>query len=404
MNIGIIGFGKMGATIFRLFAKKSFNIRVVTETEAKAVQARSAYFYKLEQAVKRGASNKDDLLEQRDRIRFSHHLESISSSDIILEAAFENYRIKAEIFQRLEPLIRSDSLLTTNTSSLSVQKLAGELTHKDRFCGLHFFHPIPLINLVEIVVTDYFDRNRLDSLIGVASMIEKKAIVVKDAPGSVINAILAYYYAEALYILEDGLALPSRIDEIARRFCYVGPCESLDVIGLDFFNDALANGVKAGTIYPIKWDNSRLSTVDNDNRFPYPFILDLLIKSNRLGKKTDQGIYHYDKKLPVDDSPEFYCKNGAIKPSMSPELIDAHISDRLIYSILNGSIFSLTHQMASKSDIETGVQEILHMKKGPFAFIKDEGIHNITEKLTFFTTAVGNRFFQDNIPMLQDLL
>lgn len=401
MKIGIIGFGKMGESIFKLFAPKSFSIQVVAETEAQASEAQHSWFKRMERAAKRGSISFEELAHKKESIRFSHQLEDLSSADVVIEAAFENLAVKRDIFQRLESIVRPDTFLTSNTSSLSIQQLADGLTHRDRFCGFHFFYPVPLIDLIEIVRCDHTQQPVIDRLIQLAKTIDRYPIIVQDAPGSVINAILAYYYIEALYILEDGLAPPSRIDEIARRFCYIGPCESLDVIGIDFFKSALENAVAAGTKYPIQWKTN--DKYASENIFPYPVLFDRLIESNRLGKKTGKGIYLYDKELQANDVMEFYSDNHPGRLTLSKEAIDQTITDRLIYAILNGSIFSFQHHMAAMSDLNRGIQEILHMKKGPFSFIQDRGAEHIAKRFDQLAHETGKRFHQNDLSCLKDM-
>ncbi|MGD9975267.1 MAG: 3-hydroxyacyl-CoA dehydrogenase family protein [Desulfatirhabdiaceae bacterium] len=403
MKIGIIGFGKMGESIFKLFAPKSFSIQVVAETEAQASEAGHSWFKRMERSAKRGSISSEELAQKKESIRFSHQLEDLSSADVVIEAAFENLAVKTDIFQRLESIVRPDTFLTTNTSSLSIRQLADGLTHRDRFCGFHFFYPVPLINLIEVIRCDHTQQPVIDCLVQLAKTIDRHPIIVQDAPGSVINNILAYYYVEALYILQDGLALPSRIDEIARRFCYIGPCESIDVVGIDFFISALENAVTAGTNYPITWKKNNGRKYSQENVFPYPVLFDRLIENNRLGKKTGKGIYLYDRELQANDTMAFYSPEHPNGPLLSEEAIDQMITDRLIYAILNGSIFSLKQHMASMPDLNRGIQEILHMKKGPFSFIQDRGTEHIAQKFDQLSHEAGKRFYQSDLSCLKDM-
>jgi len=403
MKIGIIGFGKMGESIFKLFVPKSFSIQVLAETEAQASEAGNSWFKRMERAAKRGSISFEELAQKKESIRFSHQLEDLSSADVVIEAAFENLAVKRDIFQRLESIVRPDTFLTTNTSSLSIRQLADGLIHRDRFCGFHFFYPVPLIDLIEVIRCNHTQQPVIDCLVQLAKTIDRHPIIVRDAPGSVINNILAYYYVEALYILEDGLALPSRIDEIARRFCYIGPCESIDVIGIDFFKSALENAVAAGTSYPVQWKSQNSKKANSEYVFPYPLMFDRLIGNNRLGKKTGKGIYLYDREVQANDTMAFYSHKHPDSPNLSEEAIDQMITDRLIYAILNGSIFSLKQHMADMWDLNRGIQEILHMKKGPFSFIQDRGAEHIAKRFDQLAHDTGKRFHQNDLSCLKDM-
>jgi len=332
MKTGIIGFGKMGSAIFKLFSEHADSIRVVTETENQADEARTGFFKKLEKAVNRGVYPQEVLEEKKERIRFSHCLNTVSDCDMIIEATFESLDVKSQLLHQLEPLVSTEAILLTNTSSLSINSMSNHLNHPHRFCGYHFFYPISLIDIVEIIVSKHTDLELVTRLKQIAASISKNAIVVQDAPGSVINAILAYYYAEALYILEEGLLPPSQIDTIARQFCYVGPCESLDVIGIDFFLSALMNIIHQGTVYPICW-NSTTKKADKAD-FPYPLLFDPLISANRLGRKTNNGIYLYEKGIPVDDAMMFYSRNKTMTSFSALTTTEDIVSQRLFYGII----------------------------------------------------------------------
>jgi len=395
-HVGIIGYGKMGAAIFKLFAARHYSITVVTETRQEALDAAEGFFKKLDRSFKRKSISEQTYCFQKSAIRFTHCIEDLVSADLVIEAAFEDFQVKAAIFSRLESCVNSHALIVTNTSSLSIRELSLGFRYPDRFCGFHFFNPIPLINLVEIIRTD---RSRLELIARLRSISEeigKFSIVVKDAPGSVINAILAYYYIEAIYLLEDGVMPPSEIDRISKQFFYVGPCESLDIIGIDFFVSASKNAIQAGTIYPIRQylqdrGNEPYRPVDAGAGIGLPFLLEKLMAAGRWGRKVSRGIYCHEEGS-VDEAMSFYQEPGRSSVAASTSARESLVARRLLYAVFNGCLFSLVHQMASREDIDCGMKEILHMKKGPFVMMQDIGIPDLKRNFDFLHQHAGKRF------------
>jgi len=395
MKIGLIGFGKMGSSVFKLFAGTPHAITVVFRTAQKATSERDVYFKKWERSVKRKTLTQDELIQKQALICFTHDYEGLSEVDIVFENVTEDFIVKKAVLQQVESVVTPAAIMTTDTSSISIKQIADNLKYPDRFCGFHFFHPIPLINLVEIIGHDRLSDEVVASLKQLSSGLNRSCIVAEDAPGSVLNAILTYYYMEALYILEEGLALPSKLDEISRKLFYVGPCESMDVIGIDFMIEAMTNGLKADTIYPIKTAVQFGSNISrNEKTFHIPSLLTKLPSEKRFGKKTSAGLYRYEKEIPVDEDSTFY-----IEPSRAVIPFDGSddfIMDRLLYSIFHGILFSLFYHMASADDLNIGVKEILQMKNGPMAMMKNLGAEKVDFRFKQLSEKFGRRFAVPN--------
>lgn len=407
-HVGIIGYGKMGAAIFKLFAARPYSITVVTETRQEALDAADGFFKKLERSFNRRSISEQTYCFQKSAIRFTHCLEDLASADLVIEAAFEDFQVKASIFNRLETYVDSRAIVVTNTSSLSIRELSLGFQHPERFCGFHFFNPVPLINLVEIIKTDRPAPGLIAKLRSVSGEIGKFPIVVNDAPGSVINAILAYYYIEAIYLLEDGVMPPSEIDAVSKQFFYVGPCESLDIIGIDFFVSASKNAIQSGTIYPIRQylkdrGNQPELLAGTCDEIRLPFLLEKLMTAGRWGRKVSKGIYRYEDAT-LDEPMHFYQKPGRSFHAAAILEEDSLVAMRLLYAVFNGCLFSLFHQMATREDIDSGMKEILHMKKGPFAMMKDIGIAALEKNFDFLYRHAGNRFALSDPSHLESIL
>ena len=400
MKIGIVGFGKMGSDIFRLIsAARSDEMVVVAENEGLAKEGEKKIFKRLERSFKRGVLKQDEFLRNQESLEFTHYLEALSSADLVIEAIFENYDEKASMFRRLESVVSPDTVVVTNTSSLSIESLAQGFKNRDRFCGLHFFYPASLTGLVEIITLSDTPQETVEFLQVFCDGIGKKPIVVHDAPGSVINSILAYYYVEALYLLEEGYALPSEVDSLARRFFYVGPCESMDVIGIDFFIKAMEIAATPGSLAPIRWrEDARMQLTKQDTGgregFHVPSLFQKLIAHGRIGKRASKGIYLYEKNVPKDDAPSFYKDpdHGPVPTTLEGR--DDFIARRLLFSVFNGALYSVSKGLSSIEDVDMGVKEVLLMKAGPFSMMRAMGIEHLEEEFNDLAEKAGRRFLQ----------
>ena len=399
MNIGIIGFGKMGSAIFRLLANKPYNITVLALDEAEAKVSEKKCVKWVKRSLRKGMMRQDDFQEETGTLKFTCRLEDLASTQVIIEAIFEDYDEKGALFNKLESVVDKNTLILTNTSSLSVEQLSRGIKHKDRFCGLHFFYPVMLINLIEIIRCAHTSSEVVKFLLDFCKDIGKQAIIVRDSPGSMINTILFHYYIEALYILEEVLALPSRIDSIAQKIFYIGPCESMDVIGIDFF-------VKMHTRI-IDWlfaSQTKPNKTISDIRAGYysPYLFNKLISEKRFGKKVSKGIYLYNKDVPSDDKLDFYRNPAYGQVSEDRENIDELIESRLLYSIFSGSIYCLERKLSTLEEVDLGIKEVLLMKDGPFTIMKRIGEDKLREKFNFLAHQAGKRFQHTRFQFLND--
>lgn len=377
MKLAVIGTGKMGAAIFKLLSSHAFDITVLAISPEEAALHEKKYFRGIERSVRSGLLKEAVLRQQKEAIRFTHRMEDLRDADLVIEAIFEDKEAKVDLLRRLESVVRPETLLLSNTSSISIASLAEALKHRERFCGLHFFHPVLLINLVEIIRWSETPDSLLERLVGFCGQLGRTPIVVFDAPGSLINPILSLYYLEALYILEEGNVLPSRLDAIARGLFYVGPCESLDVIGFDFFLDAFRRVYSALRCFEMGRE---------------PFLFQKLPEANRLGKKTGVGIYRYEKDRPVDDALSFYRDPSGSSGSSDLDFSEDILRDRLLYAVFSGCLVFLRMGLADQEAIDTGVKEVLIMKRGPFSMIRSLGRDKVQETFDKLAELFGQRF------------
>ena len=187
MHVGVVGTGKMGSAIFKMLSTRPVNITVLAISAEEAEENRQKCLKGLKRHVRRGRITEDEHARKKDSLRFTHKIEDLSSSDLVIEAIFEDYEAKADLFRKLEKVVNDRTILTTNTSSVSVQGLADLLQHKRRFCGLHFFHPVLLIGMVEIIRCPNTPEKLIAFLDKFCGDLGKYPITVLDNPGRLLT-------------------------------------------------------------------------------------------------------------------------------------------------------------------------------------------------------------------------
>jgi 3-hydroxybutyryl-CoA dehydrogenase len=392
MHVAVVGSGKMGSAIFRVIANSSIEAATLYSRREEAGKEQERKFVKgLERSLRQETITEAEFRSRRDSCRFTHRLADLAGVDLVIEAVPEDFELKSAVLRELESIVGRDTVLTTNTSVMSLEELAGRLEYPDRFCGMHFFHPVMLIALVEIIKWSGTSRSAIDRASVLCERIGRKPIVVPDMPGSAINTILAYYYIEALYILDEGGALPSTLDELAKRFFYLGPCESIDVVGVDFFAELLDVFLERQRRFGPRREGTE--------RFHKPHVLSVLLASDRFGKRVSRGIYRYEGATAMDEAPSFYAAPGG-RESFAPVTNDL-LGERLLYSIFNGSLDAWAKSQAAWSDLDVGVKEILLMKEGPFSMMKSLGEDVVRKRFDALAECAGWRFAQTAFPIFE---
>ena len=234
----------------------------------------------LEGAVVKGKLSEDKKRKTLGRIRPST-LETLQV-DLVIEAVIEKLEIKQKIFRDLEIVNDANTILASNTSSLSITEIGSTLKHPERFLGLHFFNPAHLMKLVEVISGRQTDQGLIASMVDFVKNIEKIPVTVKDSPGFVVNRVARHYYLEPLHLVEKNAADIGTIDALLRSAGFkLGPFELMDLIGND-----------------VNLEVSRLmyEAFDQTARFKPSRIQEEKVKSGQLGRKTGKGYYDYEEK------------------------------------------------------------------------------------------------------------
>ena len=285
--VAVIGAGAMGAGIAQVFAEKGFETRLFDpypESLERGINQIEDFW---KRGIERGKTTMEDKENWSRNLSYEVELEETTrDADLIIEAAPENLDLKKGIFSKLDEIAKPGAILASNTSSLSIGALAEGLSHPEKVIGMHFFNPVPLMTLLEIVRHDKNDQHTIDTIQKIGSMIGKTTILVNDVPGFATSRLGVVLGNEAIRMLAEGVASASDIDT-AMRLGYkhpMGPLELSDMVGLDVRRDIL-NG---------------LSESLGDQRYlPHP-LLEKLVKEGSLGKKTGIGIYHWTDGQKVD--------------------------------------------------------------------------------------------------------
>ena len=277
--VGIVGAGTMGNGIAQACAVAGIRVVMVDISDAAVQKGLATIASSLDRLVRKEKITEADKAQTLARIQGSTTYDDFKSADIVIEAATENYDLKVRILKQIDALVAPDVIVASNTSSISITKLAAATTRADRFIGMHFFNPVPLMALVEIIRGLQTSDATHDAVKALATALGKTPITVKNAPGFVVNRILVPMINEAFFVLAEGLATPDDIDAGMKLGCNqpIGPLALADMIGLDVCLAVMQ-------VYLEEFGDSKYR--------PCPLLKEM-VAAGRLGRKTGQGVYSY---------------------------------------------------------------------------------------------------------------
>lgn len=269
----------MGSGIAQTCATAGFDVLLLESSEAALAKGVSAIAASLDKFVEKGTLSAADRNAAFARIRTTCRLGDLKACDLVVEAIVENVAAKTELFKALDDLLAPHALICTNTSSLCVIELAAATKRPDRIAGLHFFNPVPIMQLVEIVKSIATSQATVDALYAFAAALGKEPILAPDTPGFVVNRLLVPYLLYAIRLYEQGLASIEDIDKGMKLGCGypMGPFVLLDFVGLD----------TTYYIAQIMFDEFK------DPMMAPPPLLKRMVLAGRLGRKSGRGFYDY---------------------------------------------------------------------------------------------------------------
>jgi len=363
-HVHVVGAGVMGGDIAAWSALRGFTVtlqdRALEYIEPAIKRAHELFDKRLRDPAKNTAA--------RERLRADVNGESVPAADVVIEAIFENLEAKRDLYARLEPRMKPDAILATNTSSLMLEPLTEQLARPERLVGLHFFNPVPHMPLIEIVRSARTDSAVMQGAIAFARKLDKLPVPCRSAPGFMVNRVLMPYLHEAMFAAQEGVPL-GVIDKAATRFGMpMGPIELADVVGLDV-------ATHVGEIIA-----SELGRAAPDLRR-----LRELVEARKLGRKSGEGFYLWKDGKPV--------KSPAETPA-PPDLID-----RLILVLVNECVACLREHVVEDADLADGAvifgTGFAPFRGGPLAYARGRGVAAVVARLEALAARYGPRFNPD---------
>ena len=281
-SIGIIGAGTMGNGIAQVAASAGYDVVLLDVSDAVLEKGLAALSNSLDRLIEKEVMNAEQKSQTLARIKTTTHYADLAQVSLVIEAATENQAIKESILQQVDQVVSNDTIIASNTSSISITHLGSRNSRPERFIGIHFFNPPPLMALIEVIMGKQTSPETLKAVLAMATRMGKEPITVQSSPGFVVNRILLPMINEAFFVLHEGIASPEDIDTGMKLGCNhpIGPLALADLIGLD-------TCLAIMEVYHKEFKD--------DKYRPSPYLIDLVAKGH-LGRKTGRGVYAYDKK------------------------------------------------------------------------------------------------------------
>ncbi|SIR16865.1 3-hydroxyacyl-CoA dehydrogenase NAD-binding domain-containing protein [Chryseobacterium sp. RU33C] len=355
MNVGIIGAGTMGIGIAQVAATNGCKVWVY-DANAKQVETATVGLEKtLTKLVDKQKISAEKMTEILANISIATELKDFKDCELIIEAIIENKDIKTKVFTELENYVSENCIISSNTSSISITSLGAELKKPERFIGIHFFNPAPLMPLVEVIPSLLTEKTLAEKIYNLMKEWGKTPVIAKDIPGFIVNRIARPYYGEGLRIVEENIATPEQVDEAMKTLgnFKMGPFELMDLIGVDV-NFAVTITVYKDYFYDPKYKPSLLQQRMSEAKLH--------------GRKTGKGFYDYSE--------------GAEKPVVQKdEALYQQIFLRIISMLINEAVEAKRLGVANDEDIELAMQKGVNYPKGLLSWGKEIGYGKISETL-----------------------
>ena len=355
MKVAILGAGAMGTGIGQIAAQKGCEV-VYFDNYPGAIGRSSASIEKVfGRLVEKGRMSEDERTETLARMHWSDDLGSIDGADLVVEAVIEDLHVKKELLHKAEQHLSDTAWLCTNTSSLSIAALSSGLKHPERFGGLHFFNPAPLMPLVEIVPGIQSSEDFADTMEALMLDWGKVPVVAKDTPGFIVNKVARPFYSEAIKLYEEGIASVSEIDAAVKSLGFrMGPFELTDLIGHDV-NYTVTETVWSQFFY--------------DPRFRPSITQKRLFEAGLLGRKTGRGFYNYSSGM---DAAVLAQENAELDPILGEKIVE-----RILCLIINEALDAVWLGIASPDNVDLAMTKGVNYPKGPISWGQEMGWEDV---------------------------
>jgi 3-hydroxyacyl-CoA dehydrogenase/enoyl-CoA hydratase/3-hydroxybutyryl-CoA epimerase len=363
-HVHVIGGGIMGGDIASWCAIQGYSVTVQDQDPERLAGAFKRAQTSFKKKYKR---DRRAIVAANDRLMPDHKGLGVSKADIIIEAIFEDAEVKRSLYQSIEPRMKPDAILATNTSSIKLEDLSSSLQQPGRLVGLHFFNPVAMMPLVEIIRGNETDEEVVQKALAFGRNIGKLPLAVKSSPGFLVNRILMPYLLEAVTMVGEGVP-PEIVDRAARQFGMpMGPIELADTVGLDICKSVAEILSKALDM-------------------PLPDNLNVMADANKLGKKSGEGFYKYRKGKPVKNKNARYSDVQLVQ-------------DRLVMRLLNEATACLREGIVESEDmVDAGVifgTGFAPFRGGPIHYIRQAGKQKLGDRMNELRHEFGDRFATD---------
>lgn len=376
-KVGVIGAGTMGTGIAQVAATQGHHVYLYDAYPQQLEKSRAGLESILARQVEKERMSQDEVDGILGRIEFVDNITNFGECGFVIEAIVEDIDIKKDTFARLEGIVSKDCVLASNTSSLSIAAISSALKRPERFLGVHFFNPAPLMKLVEVIpgigTEDDVFKHTKEFIKGW----DKITVSGKDTPGFIVNRVARPFYGEALRIYEEGIADAATIDWAMKEIggFRMGPFELMDLIGHD------VNYEVTSTVFEAFY---------YDPRFRPSFAQKRMVEAGWLGRKSGRGFYNY-KDESKNPSPDKDKKLGQ------------EIFDRILTMLINEACDAVFMSIASIEDVDLAMQNGVNYPKGLLKWGDEIGLKNVLDRMTALQVEYREDRYRPN-PLLKKMV
>jgi 3-hydroxybutyryl-CoA dehydrogenase len=375
--IGIAGAGTMGAGIAQVAATFGHSVFLYDTSTEQLDKAKESLNKILNRLVEKKWITQDEMETTLANITITDQISNFKDCGLVIEAIFENLDVKKELMSNIEGLTNGDTILASNTSSLSIASISSALKTPEKFLGIHFFNPAPLMKLVEIVPSISTDDEVAASVKKFIDGWGKVTVMAKDTPGFIVNRVARPFYSEAIRIYEEGIADVATIDWVMKELggFKMGPFELMDLIGHDV-NFEVTSTVFKEFFY--------------DPRFKPSFTQKRLVEAGRLGRKSGRGFYDY--------------RDGAKNPEPDTDKEKGQkILNRILAMLINEACDAVFMNVATAKDVDLAMTNGVNYPKGLLAWGDEIGLDKVLDRLSSLQDEYGEDRYRPN-PLLKKMV
>ena len=376
-NVGVIGAGTMGIGIAQVAVQNGKKVVVVEVNEEVLNKSKAGLFKTFDKLLEKQKITIEDISNYKNNLLFTTDYNELKDADLVIEAIIESLSVKHAVFQSVESVVRPNCILASNTSSLSIASISAVLLRPDRFLGIHFFNPAPLMALVEVIPGVQTDIKVTELIKNEILSWNKKTVLVKDTPGFIVNRVARPFYGEALRIYEEGIADFATIDWAMTHFggFRMGPFTLMDYIGNDI-NYTVTESVFESFYY--------------DPRFKPSFTQKRYKEAGLFGRKSGKGFYDYTE--------------GVVAPTPNKdEVLGQAIFNRILAMLINEAFDAQFMSVASREDIDIAMKFGVNYPKGLLEWADEIGLEQVLVTLQNLFEEYGEDRYRPN-PLLKRMV